>query len=1319
MKGVSTFTRSFALALVVTLVSSTLRIQAAPTVQSSEPPHPRHESFTPPIFLPGTSPTTLSQSVPDAPSIFPWSQLTFQRYTGNGSWNVYISNDDGSGQTAVTNDGFINVVPRFIRGAQRIAFASNRTGAYELFTVNPDGFGMTQLTFNDTDDVEPFWSPDGTKIVFEAYRDGQAEIYTMNADGSNQTRLTFNTDNTNGNAYDGQPSWSPDGTKLAFISKRTGGYRVWTMNTDGSNPIQLSTQVYSFHPVWSPDGSQIAYDSDGNGDGWQELWLMNADGMNQHSVYVPGAQVDAWARSWSPNSQYVAFTQITFVYIDGVWYWTTAYPNAWDSATGGIVNLSGSGVDWAPDWQTTDIAAPVATMTALPSQSPGPFTVSWSGYDVGAAGIKSYDIQVKDGVAGAWTDWLFGTFATSASYPGIGGHTYYFHVRGQDNAGNVEAWPASHDSVTTVEALPPVSVIRALSPYVRDSVTVEWNGSDPGGSAIQSYDVQYRDGLGGVWADWQMGATVTSTTFEGTLGHTYYFRSRARDTAQNLEDWPAGDGDTQTTFYAWAVSGTAHDNSGAPVVGVNVTTEPNTQSVIATDLSGLYSAYVITSSNTYTASWNKSSYGGLPSTVFTSTSDAQLDVFLPPADNLIQDWGFESGVLSTSAWIATGVLSPVVTSTLKNTGSHSAWMGGPLFAPEEQVASGIAGGLPPAMLIDTQNIIHVMWQDYSTGVTRILYAKRGNDQVWSPPQDISNTSDYASTPILTIDRDGRVHAIWTVYRTTGYHEVVYTQLDSDSAWSSPITVANLPGWIYITNFASDANGNLHALWLYDSSGTTNYAEIYYLRRSADGVWSAPQNVSNLPDHSIYPTLAIDNAGTVHVAWLEYSFFGPADYYFYYAHSESDEGWSAPVEISKGEAQDTFQLRADNNGVIHAAYSFAGNVYYWQIFPDGVWSTPTDIGLDGFSVMDVEPHGTVHFLGYLYGQPSLYHIQRSTDGSWLAEITPYINIAGGLQAIFNEDGSMELAWSGSTYLGGVQYIGDIYYGRRYADGAWSSPINISKNTLENAPGETHPALALGSNGAAHMVWSDYGIVYVGSYLSPQTSDSSLAQSVALPVSITAPILSFLYNLEGASATGNTAFSLQVNNGFTSTTVFSTTASAGNWKHQWFDMSAWSGQAVTLTFSSHQVISYPYVRVALDEVSLGSSYPDLWVSQIGTVASPPGGQVNYYLTYGNQGGATANSVQITDTLPAGLSFVSASLPPVATGSTLVWDVGDLAAKSEAFTLVVTATVDPTATTFSTLTNTMDITTATTELETANNTAQAATFVGRRTYLPVIWR
>ncbi len=93
-----------------------------------------------------------------------------------------------------------------------------------------------------------------------------------------------------------------------------------------------------------------------------------------------------------------------------------------------------------------DTLAPSTTLNALPARvGQITFTVSWAGSDnADGSGIASFDIQAKDGAAGAWQDWLNGVTSTSAAFSGLRGHVYYFRSRGIDVAGNQEPYPSGN-----------------------------------------------------------------------------------------------------------------------------------------------------------------------------------------------------------------------------------------------------------------------------------------------------------------------------------------------------------------------------------------------------------------------------------------------------------------------------------------------------------------------------------------------------------------------------------------------------------------------------------------------------------------------------------------------------------------------------------------------------------------------------------------------------------------------------------------------------------------------------------------------------------
>src|SRR5215831_19129002 len=70
--------------------------------------------------------------------------------------------------------------------------------------------------------------------------------------------------------------------RIAFIF----GPDIYTMNPDGSDVKQLTNvgESVAFWESWSPDGKQLVFNVFSPPNFVGEIWLMNADGSNQHLV---------------------------------------------------------------------------------------------------------------------------------------------------------------------------------------------------------------------------------------------------------------------------------------------------------------------------------------------------------------------------------------------------------------------------------------------------------------------------------------------------------------------------------------------------------------------------------------------------------------------------------------------------------------------------------------------------------------------------------------------------------------------------------------------------------------------------------------------------------------------------------------------------------------------------------------------------------------------------------------------------------------------------------------------------------------------------
>jgi TolB protein len=1193
---------------------------------------------------------------PDFPEsrFFSWSRVAFQSYR-DGNWEIYAGEDDFLTPARLTNDGGSDIQPRINRGATSIVFASNRDGDYEIFRMNFDGSGLARLTDNTSSDVYPIWSPDGTKILFQSDRDGQSEIYVMNADGSGQTRLT------NDPNYDGQPDWSPDGSKILFSSYRSGGYRIWVANADGSNPIMLSSQSNSSHPKWSPDGSRIAYDADGNGNGWQELWIMNADGSNPYcAAQSPYSNTDYWAGSWSPTGDYLAYTSVEYIYYQNNWYWTNA--NLYALAVkpyGETSKLGDKYTEWNPDWQTMDANAPTSSMTALPAQSPASFLVSWTGNDTGYLGsINGYEVQVKDGLNGAWVSLLKQTQNTSVTYLGIGGHTYYFRVRAWDGSYNLESWPTDYDTFTTVEALPPVTSVNALPPFSRSGFTVTWSGTDPGESGITKYDVQYRIGTDGTWTDWQINTQATSAVFNELAGQTYYFRSRATDHAQNIEPWPVGNGDTQVTIYFWNISGVIHDNVGLPIADSPMILNPAPVRVFPSDGTGKFSGYGMQEAPGYTAVWFQNGYGNLPATTFSANIDVQLEIALPPVDNLIRDGNFESGGILPENWKTTGTLPVSIVNTTSHTGQFATRLGYPPSIGWENIEKLGFANVGPRLVVDSRGIAHAVWIMRSANPdvyeTQIYYSSKPKNGTWTTPVSIS---DIVTNHLdIVVDHLDNLHLVWHGDR------IYYLFKPKEGNWTKSIKLFDRD--VLDTQIVIDANDTIHLIG--KDVNVTN--SIMYAYR-ANGIWSTLAHVSSTGSQ---PSLAVDHAGTIHVLWAECS----VNWEVYYSYKPLNGSWSPAMQVSSNGGWEP-ELIVDSMDTLYGVWPALRSDNYTEFRTKPLnknWEVPEKIEttqgpLQQKIVANPEKVEMVYTGGDGNGY-RIYYIERKRGMQWTQRmmISSNLNASVGSNIALGPDGVTHIAWFEETKPGPTGATGEIRYRRS---------------------------------------------VFVD-----QTSDALLTQTLTIPDTIFTPTLSFFYQLEGGEVQIGAGLAVNLQTTAGSINLALKTTNTSGWTFQSLDLTPWRGQTVTLEFRAHQVAGGLPVLALIDDVSLGSAYSDIWGST-SSVFGYPGDEVTYMLNCGNQGGVAANHTQMTVELPSDLTFVSAVPAPTNQTPVLTWDLGNLPPKSTACSVRLTVKIGPTVTIPKSLISQVKLTTASAELETGNNLIFARVIVPLNIYLPKVTR
>jgi len=416
----------------------------------------------------------------------------------------------------------------------------------------------------------------------------------------------------------------------------------------------------------------------------------------------------------------------------------------------------------------------------------------------------------------------------------------------------------------------------------------------------------------------------------------------------------------------------------------------------------------------------------------------------------------------------------------------------------------------PDMKLDSQGTAHIVYIDMWNNQLKHLIVTSSTS--WQ--EETVDTGNFADPPSIALGPDGSVHV---VYYYSG--EVRYAN-NAGGSWTVEVVDtaenANEP------SIAVDAAGKAHISTIYDSQSAPN--ALYYFT-NAYGTWQKHLVAAGMIyEYLMGSSITLDSQGIPHIAYSRtVAYGGYVDSVLYFA-SKVGPIWTKaqvpspprlPYDWDSGFHHIHLAMDAEDNA--HIGYGFyhaydAGlaqstnasgiwlyGVVSWQdmgpvsmiLDADGkprfacqrlsdealvyfdqeskVWNAQViDAGADrGMnSGIAVDTQGRIHMEYLDQGSYDLYYA-LGQDGSWNTEIAAH-------QGIWYE----QLAYYGSDIV--VDAAGDPHIAYIYFDennGSWlryakkqGSVWNIETATPEPDGYERYMALALDSNGAAHVGWS---------------------------------------------------------------------------------------------------------------------------------------------------------------------------------------------------------------------------------------------------------